>query len=229
VQVRADLCENPYGYVAIIVRMITGRNRPMLALLALAFAAACASAASAQDAGQVGITMGYPGSIGVMWHITDAVAVRPDFDFRATSESGRTDASSIGIGISGLWYFARHDALAMYVAPRYLYSRSTSETQISLPQNLPGISIGIGTVPSFTSTLTTHSLVGSFGAQYAIHKRFGIFGEAGFGYSQSNLPSTTIRFDSGLGITNPVANVDDTTVHTWATRTAAGVILYFRD
>ncbi len=194
-------------------------------ILASVLIAASASAGVAQDRGQFGLTMGYPGSIGVVWHITDAVAVRPDFDFHAASESGRSGTSSttFGVGISGLWYFARHEALRMYVAPRYVYGRNTTELQISVPQN---VGINIGTLPSINTTVTTHSLFGSFGAQYAVHKRFGIFGEVGLGYSQANRPSPAIGFSDVLGT---FSGIGVTEVHSWATRSAAGVILYFRD
>ena len=36
-----------------------------------------ANTASAQDTPKLGVTMGYP-SIGVIWHVTDGVALRPE-------------------------------------------------------------------------------------------------------------------------------------------------------
>ena len=35
--------------------------------------------AAAQDGGKAGITMGYPASIGILWHAGDRVAIRPEF------------------------------------------------------------------------------------------------------------------------------------------------------
>ena len=40
----------------------------------------CVRAASAQER-SFGVTMGYPASIGVLWHMSEAVAVRPEFSF----------------------------------------------------------------------------------------------------------------------------------------------------
>ena len=36
--------------------------------------------ANAQDNPRVGLTMGYPTSIGVLWHVTDRIAIRPEID-----------------------------------------------------------------------------------------------------------------------------------------------------
>ncbi len=33
--------------------------------------------AYAQDDPRVGLTMGYPTSVGVLWHVTDRIAIRP--------------------------------------------------------------------------------------------------------------------------------------------------------
>src|SRR5437870_2920123 len=44
-----------------------------------------AATAAGQERGQVGLTMGYPGSIGIIWHISDAVAVRPELSVSRTS------------------------------------------------------------------------------------------------------------------------------------------------
>jgi hypothetical protein len=42
--------------------------------------------------------------------------------------SGAATAQERGqFGISGLWYFARHDALRMYAAPRFEYAHTSLE------------------------------------------------------------------------------------------------------
>ena len=53
---------------------------------------------------------------------------------------------------------------------------------------------------------------GSFGAQYRLSDRFGVYGEIGIQYSHS--ASDTIIISSA-------------TTHSWGTRSGVGAILYF--
>ena len=66
----------------------------------------------------------------------------------------------------------------------------------------------------FVAVLNSWSLTGSVGAQYALGKRFGVFGEVGFGYQHSH--------ETGGSLIQT-----DITSHTIGTRTGVGVILYF--
>ena len=65
--------------------------------------------ADAQEKGQAGITMGYPASIGVLWHLSDRVAIRPEFSFTNTDSSSVSLVSagtqfwSLGTGVSALF------------------------------------------------------------------------------------------------------------------------------
>lgn len=199
------------------------------ALIAIAAVAVYATGASAQERGQVGLSMGYPGSIGIVWHVSDAVAVRPDFQFRGTSigdDSGET-TTTVGIGISGLVYVAKRDALHMYVSPRFAYTRTTAELSAAVYTDLSASIVSSVTqvprvtLPTLKTTSSTKTIAGSFGAQYAVHKRFSVFGEAGLSYStlDTSYPSTLAL------ITVP----DYDGPRTWGTQTAAGVIVYFKD
>ena len=47
-------------------------------LLAAGLVCLTCGTASAQGAGKTGVTMGYPASIGVIWHASDKVAIRPE-------------------------------------------------------------------------------------------------------------------------------------------------------
>ena len=49
-----------------------------------------AAPAAAQEKGNVGITMGFPASVGLLWHATEKIAVRPDApaSARASAPSG---------------------------------------------------------------------------------------------------------------------------------------------
>jgi hypothetical protein len=67
----------------------------------------------------------------------------------------------------------------------------------------------------FESTIrsSSSSIFGSFGAQYALGRRFSVFGEVGLGYSRQSLRSPLSQTRSEA--------------HAVTTRSGAGVILYF--
>jgi hypothetical protein len=168
-----------------------------------------APAALAQEKGQVGITMGYPASVGLVWHVTDKVAIRPEFLIaRSSTETtvpflGGAESSSwnVGTGVSALFYVQRWENLRTYVSPRFSYSRATS-TFDAAPTGDEG-----------TSTNTAYSISGLFGAQYSLGRKFSVFGEVGFGFSD-----TTSRSELSDVRTNG---------QTWGTRTGLGVVFYF--
>jgi hypothetical protein len=164
----------------------------------------------AQETGKVGLTFGYPGAVGIVWHVTDRVAVRPEFTFsRGWSDREDSvfdsDRSSwgLGAGISALFYISKSDNLRTFISPGYSYSRgeSTSSSTGLLP-----------VVSEFTSS--SSSFGGSFGAEYVFSRRFSAFGEVGVAYthvSSGSSPGFPLRFSS----------------HGFGTRTGAGFVLYF--
>jgi hypothetical protein len=165
--------------------------------------------ASAQDAGQAGITMGYPASIGLLYHVTDRVAVRPEFSVSRNTGSSSSpiittisSGWSLGVGASALFYLSERDRVRPYVSPRFTYTRSSSTVDSS------------GSLPP-PSGATTHgdaySAAGSFGAQYTPNRRFAVFGDVGFGYTHTTLKTGGGALDS----------------NSWGTRTGAGVVFYF--
>src|SRR3954467_11273257 len=87
-----------------------------------------AVAANAQDAPRVGLTTGYPGSIGILWHTSERTAVRPEFSFSTNSSSSQSlidatsDFSSVSAGISVLFFSPLRDNLRIYLAPRFGYT-----------------------------------------------------------------------------------------------------------
>ena|SRR5215831_14489346 len=184
--------------------------------------------ASAQDRGAFGITMGYPASIGAIWHVTDRVAIRPEVSLTqlsnattstvyimgpggtilaSTTTQSTTDQWTVGVGASALFYVKQWDALRAYVTPRYQYSRAT----ISASATNSG-SVQVLSQPDFTSN--THFISGSFGVQYALGTRFGLYGELGLGYSHAATDTTA----PGAG---------RSTTNTVGTRSGVGVLFYF--
>jgi hypothetical protein len=194
--------------------------------------------AYAQDAPKVGMTMGYPGSIGVIWRIADRIALRPEMSLtHATGDStggdlvGATPLSTdettgIGTGISALFYMGRWDALRTYASPRFVYSRSS--TSASSGGTIAGPSTSESTVSSYT-------LAGSFGAQYTLGRRFGLFGEVGLSYGRTSTSLSSTFTTSFTSIVNGVvtqatriqALQSGSHSNALATRSGAGVIFFF--
>jgi Outer membrane protein beta-barrel domain len=181
-----------------------------LFFLAAGFFVAATGAASAQDGGKAGVTIGYPASIGLIWHATDSVAIRPAFAFShsdseistATSEN---ESTNFGLDLGVLFYVKKYDHVRTYVSPRFLYSRSTSRSTASSTQAV---------LPEIKTTGTSTGAAGVFGAQYSPSGRFSVYGEVGIAFTHRN--SETENSAAGVFKTN-----------TWGTTSGVGVIFYF--
>lgn len=194
--------------------------------------------AHAQDAPRVGVTMGYPSAVGVLWHVWDRVALRPE----ATAAKGSSESSSsdsivgtpgnstpadnwqVGVGISALFYLTRADSFRTYVTPRFAYSTTSSSTNVG------------GSPVASTSDGWTYTTSGSFGAQYSVGRHFGIFGEIGGSYGSSTVRTSTVEtITTGIGVgvggivtrTTGITLRSDTHSHSLSTRSGVGVIVYF--
>jgi hypothetical protein len=179
--------------------------------LAIAVGLLIPVAATAQEAGHAGITMGYPGSVGLLYHVSERVAVRPEFTVSTiTSSSISTVVSTgsrswaFGVGASALFYFAKRDNVRPYVSPRFTYLRTSTTFESGNLLGSPAVST--------SNHADGYSASGSVGAQYSPNDRFGVFGEVGFGYARTNGTSGT---------------ASKSTSDSWSTRTGAGVVLYF--
>ena len=161
--------------------------------------------ASAQEAGDIGVTVSAPSAIGVIWHVTPRLAIRPDLAFSFSESDGdgsSPDLSShtVSLGGSVLFYTGRWDNFQTYVTPRLSYSWSSSSTD------------GSG---DFDVVQNAWGLSGAFGGQYTLGTRFAVFAEAGLAFS-----SQTAETSSSFG-------GNDRTSWTFGTRTAVGATLYF--
>ena len=165
----------------------------------------------AQDKGDTGITMGYPVSVGFVFHISDRFAIRPELDLSvATGESdvlssngSSSDSSRVGVGFSALFYLRPPDKLRPYVAPRYVFAHTSSSSDSPVSES--------------ESTLTSHAFGGFFGVQYSLHDRFSVFGEVGVIHT---FGSTKFELGSGIATLRSESRVT-------SARTGVGVIFYF--
>jgi len=168
------------------------------------------AATAAQEQGKLGITMGFPASVGIVWHATENLAVRPEFSFNwSTTETGtlESDGTSFTTGVSVLLYLRKWENLATYISPQYSFNRSSSTSSGDFSGD-------------FERTSRSHLFSGSFGAQYWLGDRFSAFGEVGLGYQRGTSESD---FD-----VDPPFEVDTrSTLNGLATRSAVGIVFYF--
>ncbi len=183
------------------------------------------TAAFAQQKGQKGITLGLPGSVGFVWHVSDSFAIRPEAsvsfmsghsnptevnEFLVDPVSASSSGSAWGLGASALFYVHRKDAVSLYLSPRFTYSRTSTTSESS--------SAGLTRTTEITTSVYSGSA--SFGVQYALSSRFSLFGELGIVYSDQRNSASY----SGL----PVASGEtSSTARTWGTRTGIGAAIYF--
>ena len=183
---------------------MNGRSAYLVGLGVL-LASLAAAPASAQEPGDVGVTVSAPSAIGFIWHVTPRVAVRPDlsFSFSESDVDQGTDlnSSAFTLGTSVLFYTGRWDNLQTYVAPRLSYSWSSSSFE--------------GPGNNIDTSQDAWSLSGAFGAQYMLGTRFAVFGEAGLAYSSQTAETPTSFGDN------------ERTTWSFGTRTVVGATLYF--
>jgi hypothetical protein len=189
-------------------------------LLSFVLVAAAAAPALAQGDRAVGLVMGTPVQVGVLWHATDRVAIRPDISFSWSSSeldaasigdidySSSTSSSSLSLGLALLYYLGDADNLRTYIAPRYRVRRASMSTESAIV--IPGIPDGIPATDrrDTRDTQVNHSGGVSFGASYAPGARLSIFGEVGLDLAVSSGPrlgeiestSRAIGTTAGVGV-----------------------------
>lgn len=121
------------------------------------------ASAFAQDTAKTGLVLATPASLSFIFHTSDKIAIRPEFDFSggsAETSSGDLTSSVLSPAVSVLIYTQQWDAVRSYVAPRYSYRRSSAG--------------GVG-----SGHTDSHGIAGSIGVEFTPHRRFGVFGETG--------------------------------------------------
>lgn len=163
-----------------------------------------ASSASAQDTNKAGLTMSSGSTIGVLFPVSDKAAVRATLGFLRTTADYEGSAfiedsittTTFVPGASVLLYVRSWDTTRLYVSPQYTYSRLSSSS-------------------ANASSNGQHNAAFMVGAQHSLGARFGMFAEAGLGWSHSETASSS-QLATALITSN-----------TWGTRATVGGILFF--
>lgn len=185
--------------------------------------------AAAQEPDRFGIVMGHPASVGVIVPVARWLSLRPDVSVFRSSTKSPTIASvngavvdlsestfngwNVTVGVSALFYTGRWDDLRTYVSPRFALVKSAYSSTI------PAGTLGAQETKSDQIGYLTS---GSFGARYALARRFGVFGEVGLSHTY-----TTAETSSGLGVLVPQSAEPKQRTHLIDTRSVAGVIVSF--
>jgi hypothetical protein len=180
-------------------------------IVVLLWAALCLNArpAAAQDAGQVGLTVGSDGSVGVIWHATTGIAVQPAIQFRSTSididaggvlPDGDDSAHALLLEVTAPLYVARWDSLRGFVAPRIAHTFESGDESGRDRSNM--------------------QVAGLFGLQYALSDRFHIVGTTGVSWARTSTEQSVINT---LG---PI-RLFETTTTTVGSTSRLGLIVYF--
>ena len=163
--------------------------------------------AHAQEQGQIGLVMALPTDVGLIWHISDNIAVRPEINFSFGSSEGDvagvdTETSRRGFSVetSVLFYLDAIENVRTYVSPRVGFDWSSADDNDSV-LDASGDAIEVSV---------------SYGAQYTPVRRFSVFGELGLEYARS-----TATVDVG-----PAGEIEARSSG-WGPRSQVGVILYF--
>ena len=165
--------------------------------------------ARAQEPGKIGITMGYPAAVGVLWEARKAIAIRPVITFAGASSdtNGLTSQSSnwsVGVNLSALLYVKKYDNVRTYVSPSYRYSHSSTSLT-------PSTTIQ-GSVSNVETSVNSNGAGGTFGAEYAPGSRVRIYGEVGVAFTHMTGSSPT----AGLNISG----------NSWGTIAGVGFVFY---
>ena len=164
--------------------------------------------AAAQQQGDIGAVIALPTDVGLIWHVSDTIAVRPEINFAfGKSETelasvGEIETSGRGFSVetSVLFYLDDIDSVRTYVSPRIGFDWTSSEDNDSADD---------GSGNAFEASV-------SYGAQYSPVSRFSVFGEIGLEYGRAK---SEVSVGDGPQIETRVTN--------WGPRTQVGVILYF--
>ena len=188
--------------------------RLLVAFVVCVFALAVAPAA-AQPTRAVGVTMGYPAGVGILWHVTDGIALRPDVvlsrgttdttsggGLGVTTTSAQTDWTA-SAGLSALFTLRDNDRLRLYAVPRVAYVRAETSTEGGA---------GLAGIESSTDGVLASAAIG---AQYGLGDRVAVYGESGVQYLRQS-------FESGFGTATSKATLTQVGL-----RSAIGLVVYF--
>lgn len=168
------------------------------------------------------MSVGTP-TIGVLWHITDMIALAPQVGFLSTGSEDKSGVNAAGTGnivekSTTAWgaglevpiYLTKFNALNFYLAPGFGYTPTSTTTKTT--------SYTAGTVGTTTETKSKGDYFSGYlavGLQIPVNDQLHVFGK------------TTIGYASGTTNGGGVSEKDSTESFFGIQRWAVGAIFYF--
>jgi opacity protein-like surface antigen len=179
----------------------------------------CAALAAPQETGRLGLNLRVEPAprIGLTWHVSGRLALRPSIGFVQTSIETATESevsipenprrveseeetTAIGFGLGIHYYVYKVAAFSIYTGLNVNYTRETADLSVERLRDLDRQDSG---------DVWQGSAV--LGVQTRLNEHFSLFGEAGFGYTYGTLEregrartdATTRRWglaNSGVGL-----------------------------
>jgi hypothetical protein len=166
----------------------------------------CAAPLAAQEKGQVGLDLSFHGSpaIGVTWHLSKRLALRPSLGFtRSSMESedilswngmsatvpDESERSSVRYGVATLFYLPAVAETSTYLGASYHRIGASSESD---PTEVEIASGFLSRQPGNDIEESGNSAAAFLGLKRFIGKKVAVYGEAGLGFSWRTVESRRI-------------------------------------
>jgi hypothetical protein len=210
-----------------------------VALILSIVTAVFAPTATAQEK-TVGLVVGYPIDVGVLWQASARVALRADVGFGfntfessqsglslgTTARSTLTTTSSSGfatVGLAALFTIRNDDNLRLYLAPRAALDLTHQSNETAIDPPLPSSSANFA---ERSETSRGYEFDVMFGGQYRLRDRLALFGETGLAYHRSSFPSVSATLTIGGGVGSGESDRDTTTTF-FGLRSTVGLVFFF--
>ena len=152
---------------------------------------ALVSPAAAQEK-PVGITFGYPGSVGVFWQVRERVALRPEFTIGYSNErdpdiSLTASGWRFGMATSAVLTLYRDKPRHLYAVPYYEFRRrniALAQDMSYAPDPLEPQRSALTLIEVNTHTYD-HTIAGLIGIAFDVSDRSAVFAEVGPAYRKS--------------------------------------------
>ncbi len=203
---------------------------------------AFASVSEAQEK-KVGLVIGLPLDVGVLWQTSERVALRADVGFgfntyESSNESGlslgsgvlstittTSSSSTTTIGLSALFTIRNDDNLRLYIAPRGAIELAHHSFETEIVPPLPAELSRLGLAGEVSDSSEGYEFDAMFGGQYRLRDRLALFGETGLAYRRSVFPSLTTTLSIG-SVSTTRSRPDNRTTNV-ALRSSVGLVLFF--
>jgi hypothetical protein len=195
---------------------------------------ALAPTATAQEP-RLGLTVAYPTGVGVIWRVSERLALRPEFTLGYSNEiddqfaNVRANAWRFGVALSGVVSIVRDGPRHLYAAPYYEFQRryTTASQTVSYGDPDDFFATTRFALLEVKPRTNEHSIGGIVGFEFRIKDRYGLFVEGGAAHRNSRRSATMPEVPAN---SSPVAFTEESLNRTFTDTRGigrAGFSVYF--